>query len=427
MSTSGFGKKIAGYQDEILEKRDAFTNDIEDVRERLFSPQVSVSSSKVNWILWGATGVVASAAVILLLIFWQGSETVDSDPATPTAKSLQGQWLYASESDKTVAFSDASEILLEQGATARVLNEEGHSVHFLLEQGRAHVNVIHYEDTRWVLDVGPYKVNVIGTTFTISWAPAAQKFSLTLDEGTVEIFGPMVESGRRVSRKETFTASVLQGTVEIQSAEPVKLALDTENSSDPGHSSVADAASDVDAKADRRPRINARSVKNGKDLSVESADSTPISWVQLNREGQFSQVVAEAKAMGVQTALNQRDVSDVMALGDAARLQREWQLAQDAYLALRARSPQSKNAATAAFSIGKIAFDSQRNYSVASQWLETYLREQPSGRLAREALGRLMEARDKSGNSSGARSAAREYLEKYPTGPHSELARKINN
>ena len=61
----------------------------------------------------------------------------------------------------------------------------------------------------------------------------------------------------------------------------------------------------------------------------------------------------------------------------------------------------------------------------AAQWFGKYLEEAPGGALAREALGRLIEAELESGNRANASSAASRYLKSYPDGPHVPLAREV--
>jgi TolA-binding protein len=92
---------------------------------------------------------------------------------------------------------------------------------------------------------------------------------------------------------------------------------------------------------------------------------------------------------------------------------------------LRRRFPGGGHSAFAAFELGRLHFDQLGAYHEATRWLNTYLAEQPSGPLAREALGRVMEAESKSGNASEARRTAELYLSRYPTGPHQKLARSL--
>jgi len=72
-----------------------------------------------------------------------------------------------------------------------------------------------------------------------------------------------------------------------------------------------------------------------------------------------------------------------------------------------------------AFLLGRSASGAQ-----AVQWFSAYLKEQPSGALAREALGRLIEAYQAAGDRVSSRAAAERYLKSYPDGPHATLARE---
>jgi outer membrane protein assembly factor BamD (BamD/ComL family) len=72
-----------------------------------------------------------------------------------------------------------------------------------------------------------------------------------------------------------------------------------------------------------------------------------------------------------------------------------------------------------AFLLGRSASGVQ-----AAEWFSTYLKEQPGGALAREALGRLIEAYQAAGDRVSARAAAERYLKSYPDGPHATLARQ---
>ena len=64
-------------------------------------------------------------------------------------------------------------------------------------------------------------------------------------------------------------------------------------------------------------------------------------------------------------------------------------------------------------------------YSQAARSFRTYLKERPGGPMTREALGRLMEASQKEGDTASARAAAERYLRDYPSGPHAKLASRL--
>ncbi|MEA2750143.1 MAG: transrane sensor, partial [Myxococcales bacterium] len=82
-------------------------------------------------------------------------------------------------------------------------------------------------------------------------------------------------------------------------------------------------------------------------------------------------------------------------------------------------------AATAAFELGRVAFDGLHDFNAAGDWFDTYLRERPSGALAREALGRDNEARHRTGDAARAEQLATRYTATYPDGPHATLARRL--
>ena len=109
-------------------------------------------------------------------------------------------------------------------------------------------------------------------------------------------------------------------------------------------------------------------------------------------------------------------------MGDTARLGGRAARARAAYLAARKKLPDGDRTA---YGLGLLAFDQQRNYGEAARWFRTYLGEQPQGSLRREALGRLMEALQRSGDAGGAHRVAQEYLDKYPAGAHAALARRL--
>jgi hypothetical protein len=113
-----------------------------------------------------------------------------------------------------------------------------------------------------------------------------------------------------------------------------------------------------------------------------------------------------------------------MLLADVARLAGSAARARQAYEAVRERFPH-RDDGQAAFFLGRLAFDERAEYAQASRYFQLSLAEQPAGPLAREAAGRLIEARLLSGDEAGARLAARQYLERHADGPHARTARRL--
>jgi TolA-binding protein len=116
--------------------------------------------------------------------------------------------------------------------------------------------------------------------------------------------------------------------------------------------------------------------------------------------------------------------ADLLLLADVARYAGNSARAQQAWLALRTRFPGDARGGAAAFFLGRTAFE-EGAFADAEHWFGVSLRESPSGALARDAAGRLIEACQRAGDVEAAQQAARRYLSEYPTGPHARLAESI--
>src|SRR5205085_5860058 len=101
-----------------------------------------------------------------------------------------------------------------------------------------------------------------------------------------------------------------------------------------------------------------------------------------------------------------------------ARLARDGPRAREALLALRSRFPGSREATLAAFRLGRVALDLERDPTAALRWYETYLHESPDGPLAADAGARLVQVHLAVGNRDAARAAARAYLEHNTSSPY---------
>lgn len=135
-------------------------------------------------------------------------------------------------------------------------------------------------------------------------------------------------------------------------------------------------------------------------------------------------MVAEAEAIGIDTVLGSSSLADVGALADAARFVGKGAIASRALHMIRTRFPGTARAASAAFVLGRSAEDSGQSASALS-WYDTYLAEAPGGALAPEALGRRMLALRRMGNTAAAKHAAEVYLQRFPHGPYSGVAREM--
>ena len=161
------------------------------------------------------------------------------------------------------------------------------------------------------------------------------------------------------------------------------------------------------------------------ELSTEKATAGMEEWRTFAKRGALREAFASAEAAGFARTCANASPAELLMLGDGARLSSNSRRAEEALLTLRRRYPHDPRRAAAAFALGKVAFDQRGAYEQAAAWFATSLREQPGGPLARDASGRLIEALRRAHDAAGARRAAHDYLEKYPEGPHADLARSV--
>jgi TolA-binding protein len=327
-----------------------------------------------------------------------------------------GQWIGAPAADPVVLqFTDGTSVSLAPGASARVASLDESGARIVVERGMVDVAVVHRPGAHWDLDVGPFAVRVTGTRFRVSWDPTTTRLLLELREGSVLVRGPIIGDGRRVASGETLTVSIATSEMQLMTAEP----------------RVASEVNDVAPTAAARAESPVASAASGHAAASgpNPADPAPAgpapSWRELARAGRYREALERARVDGFDAIQERADAEELSALADTARLAGDSERAAEILLTLRRRFSGGPRAAVAAFMLGRIAFDQQKAYQRAAKWFATYLAEQPGGSYAREASGRLLEARSNAGDTKGARAAARAYLDAYPDGPHADRARSL--
>jgi transmembrane sensor len=332
-----------------------------------------------------AVFAVASAGVAFKLGQRQNASTGADVPA--------GEWLATTKGAEERKFNDGSSVRLENESSARVqfVQEKGGLVH--LDRGAVRLKVHHRDGSTWRVAAGPYEVEAIGTEFVVDWVAGRDKpLRVSVTEGTVAVRGPAFRGTRFVSAHQMVEVAAQEGAavpapVPVSSLEPEALEI-------------------VEPSEDVAPG-------NARNHGAEQ------SWRTLEASGKYADAVKAAERRGLGTIYQTGNGDDLIALARASRFAGRMDVAQKALTVCRARFAGSPQAAMSAFLLGRSA-----NGAKAAEWFSTYLREQPGGALAREALGRLIEAHQASGDHVSGRAAAERYLKSYPDGPHATLARQ---
>ncbi len=398
-------KTVIAEQDEMLRE----LNIAPQVRPGLLQALRNRPKSALRWV---AVAVPAAAA---LAVVWH----LRSPALTYTAGSSRnnanvGSWLAApAGGELALHFSDRSTVTLGASSHARVVDLRAREVKLLLENGRVSVTVIHNKNRNWHLRAGPFDVAVTGTRFDVGWSPEHEQFFVHTLEGKVEVTGEQF-GARGVSAGETLRAERLDGRwrfteTDVPTNQPTALSVSSS-------SSVASAQA---AGVEPSNPLPSSSVKRG-----APSPATP-SWRELVAAGQYRAALEQAESDGFEGLCQRSNLSDLLALSEAARFAGRVDRARLALTSLRERFRGEAAASVATFTLGRMAFDGSRDYLGAAKWFRAYLAEQPGGSLAREAAGRLVESLERGGDHANAQAAARDYLARYPDGPQKRLARQI--
>lgn len=370
-------------------------------------------------------GVFALAAVLAALVLGIGVFAASGKrPLAFTAGDQPGvvqTWVAApSEHGVPIRFSDGTLLRLEPSSRARVVAVDARGASLALESGSLHADVVHSDQSAWRVIAGPLTVRVTGTRFDVRWSASAEEFSVAVLEGSVVISGAVVGPDRPVRAGETLRVFVAERRLELASTAELA-ARERVQPDDRGRNSLPSTPKAEEAIAKAPDESGSGPARTSASPTAPRAPD----WRELARKGSLREAFAAAEASGFEAACQSASPAELLQLGDGARLAGNPALAKQALTRLRRAFPSDPRQAAAAFALGKVAFDQTHAYAEAAEWFATSIREQPAGSLAREAAGRLIEARRRAGDDAGARRAAESYLGRYPDGPHADLARSL--
>ena len=402
-----------------------------------------------RWVSLG-TAVAAAAAVVLVLVSLQRAPFLTFKIEGPFGQS--GDLLAPPVGQAQAAvFSDGSRVVVGDRSNVRIDSVDSEGATVILDDGRLEASIVHRPSTRWMVRAGDYRIRVTGTRFSTNWNRHNRELTVRLFEGSVEVFGPgMAASGAKVraghvlrvnahgatlAAADTMPAApmaILQPVIEPIPAPPAV----TEPAAPGAAAEVSPAIAPPAiappapvpvpapvAPASRLHRAATRAISPAATPPASTpAASASTGWRSLARHAQYREALAVAVGEGFDAQCEQLRAEDLVLLADVARLSGDYKRADQAYHAAMRRFPALDRPA---FLLGVMSFEARHDYRDAASWLSRYLREHPTGPLATEAAGRLVEAWDLAGDTAKAREAARDYLRDHPTGPHRGLARRL--
>jgi transmembrane sensor len=286
---------------------------------------------------------------------------IDRDPPAPDA-----EW-------STLALSDRSKVDVEEKAEVRVASHTSDAVRLVLDRGKVRLSVDPEERRRWTIDCGPVQIEVVGTIFSVMRSNAAVE--VDVERGLVRVTGPgvdrLVPAGDRIR-------------IDLEPASPAKL-----------------ERTEVEAKVE--PKVEA----------VERRDPPP----RARRPAPKSEPVAKGEAAETPKV---EPFEAILSRADAARSRGEVDEAIRILESLLAAHPSDPQAPVATFTLGRL-YASRGDHGMAADAFDRCVALVPSA-LVEGAMARAFESRAKAGDRIRAASAARRYLERFPSGRFARAA-----
>jgi hypothetical protein len=314
-----------------------------------------------------------------------------------------------------LTFSEGSQVLVAESSRVRVSSVDPKGAVVVVEGGSVRAQITHRKDTRWAFAAGPFNVRVTGTVLRVTWRPEKQVFELGVDEGSVIAQGPFLGKGRVLTQGENCVVQMATSQVNcsgksrpapVETTQTIPPKPNTSESIDVTQLPLVDDLNELDERTSEKAVI------------PSVPDFSRVR--ELEKAGKFAEALDVAKHQGLERLLQSGGSEALFCLSRLGRYQGNASLARGALVKIRDRFGKTKEAANAAFLLGRQAAPAE-----AAQWFSTYLIEQPRGAFAREAAGRLIESYQRAGQFTQAQSAAKRYLNEYPSGPHAGFAKSL--
>jgi transmembrane sensor len=328
---------------------------------------------------WRTLALAAVLASALSAIALSTSFSGPSDPAHGTSpgplRLADGREPGSFEGATTL--TDGSSIAVDGRLTTLESSEQAFVL--LLHEGRAHFEVTPGGPRRWTIECGLVTVEVVGTIFTITRDKAPEVVIVEVERGAVLVRGDLVED--RVQRLGPGDRLEVRAPVERVAA--VEMVPD-----------IAPPETE-ELVAPARPE-----------------------WRELADRNQYREAYESLGDEGFRREVERAGVNELFALADVARLGGHPNDAIPPLERIVSEYPANSRASLAAFTLGRIHFDNRGDAARAIELFDRALALGLPPELAQAALARLAQARARTGDAAGASAAARQYLERYPSGPH---------
>ncbi len=347
------------------------------------------------------------------LPFWIGDELVAGN---------EGSWLESTTGEKlAVRFEGGSRMDLSNETAARVVESTTEEVRVDLGNGKLAAKIQGNGRTKWTVGAGPYQIAVMGTSFSVLWNEDGAALDVAVSDGIVMVSGAGLNNpGVRLTAGERLQVDKNRVIVSTDPPQPVPTDEEETPLSEPDI--AAQDAPDREVDVLGEVSESAADTNSGR-RNTKRAKSETTAWKDLYDQKDYAGAIAAAERGGLDELLRSLDREDLWKLANAARYARRGEKSVEVLERIRTRFKGTRRAQAATFLLGRVSLELRRDPAGARNWFQTYLDENPIGPLSEEALGRLVDACEKTGDKKAARRHASRYLSRYPDGLFAELAR----
>ena len=381
-----------------------------------------------GFVRWSLVGATAGLCILVVLQVVSVARRHLPAPAPPAlayqiegGRVLEGGYLRESGHDGIkLFFNEGTKFVLMPGTRGRLRAVDKEGARLAIEHGTASFEVTQSSDRRWLVEVGPFLVEVKGTVFTVSWDASSERFELRLRHGRVVVSGPVSGADITLRAGQRLVVNLAKAETLITEDKPEKAVDEI----------VGAPASPVAPPPAVRPSV-ATDKPAGRNPAATPAPSTVAStqgehrWADELASGHWDRILEDVERAGIKATLDKASSEDLFALADAARYRRRTDLARAALLAERSRFPGSPRSLDAVFLLGRVEESGEHGMDRAIEWYDAYLARAPSGAYAAEALGRKMILTNDLEGPARARPIAEDYLRRFPKGSYGKWARAL--
>ena len=333
-------------------------------------------------------------------------------------------WLAAPAARAMVVnFSDGTILHIDPSSRARVVDIDQHGASISLESGLIHADVVHTSHSAWRMIAGPFAIRVTGTRFDVRWDSASQKFSIAVREGSVAVSGSIVGAERPVRAGEKLLVSVVQGRLDLVNAETAGAGLPPTTTARKRRLTMLLLRPKLPPQKHLYRRPQARSTSHRKD---------PRRILRSGRERARQKWRPPASVRRCRSAwlsgavVDPATPAELLLLGDAARLSgrsiappKPCSLFAGGTRAIRdALRPRSRWARS-------LLISATRTAKPPNGLRPRRKKSSRTGRWPAKRPDARSNHYEMPGIQAGAQRAARQYLARYPDGPHADVARSL--